>query len=127
EMVCGVDSSQEFHRSNGIEERDGRTLEERIVEAIQHAERVQRYSVLCLGLSDDAVNDVRLRDDFDGHWHQLCPRDDGDMELPIWVDHVGGIGTRWKRYTFASNAIKLRTPLPAELFTQIVGPIETDR
>src|SRR5215213_2887831 len=60
EFLCWVDSSEEV--SGDVEAQEGkeRVLEERIVEAINSPANVSRYGVLCLGLSDDAVNDVSL-------------------------------------------------------------------
>src|SRR5262249_54376987 len=58
EFLCWVDSSNE---KPGVE-----TLEARIVTAIQKPDNIDRYGLLCLGLSDDAVNDVSLRKTVDG-------------------------------------------------------------
>src|SRR5262245_54037700 len=79
EFLCWVDSSQE---KEGAE-----TLETRIITAIQSPDKVDRYGLLCLGLSDDAVNEVSLCRDIKGQWHRLLPSSAGSIELPIWVDH----------------------------------------
>lgn len=122
EFLCWVDSSQEKPDEDGILKGDGRNLERRIIEAIQTPASIDRYGVLCLGLSDDAVNDVSLCNNIDGVWHHLLPSDTGAMELPVWVDHVGAADTRWQRYEFEMNA-KTLTPLPAEEhWTEIVAP-----
>lgn len=107
EFLCWVDSSQEKPDEDGILKGDGRNLERRILEAIQAPPSVHRYGVLCLGLSDDAVNDVSLRDHVEGDWHRLFPSDKGTMELPVWVDHVGAAGTRWQRYELEAKASPL--------------------
>jgi CRISPR-associated protein Cas5t len=96
EFLCWVDSSKE---KPGAE-----TLEARIVTAIQDPDKVDRYGMLCLGLSDDAVNDVSLRRTIDGRWHRLLPRSAGSIELPVWVDHVGSAKTRWNRYQLELEA-----------------------
>ena len=103
EFLCWVDSSHEQRNEDGTPKGDGRKLEERILEAIQSPESVDRYGVLCLGLSDDAVNDVSLCKSIEGAWLRLLPRDAGTIELPVWVDHVGAAETRWRRYELDSE------------------------
>lgn len=104
EFLCWVDSS---------EETNDRTLENRLIEAIVTPEKIDRTGLVSLGLSDDAVNGISLisdlsqwnqqygqwNDTFQG-WHWLNPQNDGLIELPIWVDHVGAFHTRWQRYSF---------------------------
>jgi CRISPR-associated protein Cas5t len=99
EFLCWVDSSNE--------KPDVETLEARIVTAIQKPDKIDRYGLLCLGLSDDAVNDVSLRKTVDGRWHRLLPNSAGSIELPVWVDHVGSAKTRWNRYQFELEARSL--------------------
>jgi CRISPR-associated protein Cas5t len=89
------------------------TLETRIEEAIREPDKVNRYGLLCLGLSDDAVNDVSLNPAIDGAWHRLLPDVAGSIELPVWVDHVGSATTRWQRYQFEREAKEL-TALPGD-------------
>lgn len=90
EFLCWVESS--------LERDFTPNLEMRIVEAIESPNKVERYGLLCLGLSDDAVNDVRLCQSIEGKWHRLIPSATGSLELPVWVDHVGSANTRWSRY-----------------------------
>jgi len=97
-----VDSSQE--------QSDARNLEARITEAIESPEKVERYGLLCLGLSDDAVNDVSFRRSIEGGWRRLIPNPTGSMELPVWVDHVGSAKTRWQRYDLDQEAASLSAP-----------------
>jgi CRISPR-associated protein Cas5t len=96
EFLCWVDSSKE---KPGTE-----TLEARIVTAIQKPDEIDRYGLLCLGLSDDAVNDVSLPRTADGRWHRLLPSSAGSIELPVWVDHIGSAKTRWNRYQLELEA-----------------------
>lgn len=105
EFLCWVDSASE--------QSPEPTLEARIVEAIQAPDKVNRYGLLCLGLSDDAVNEVSLCSTADGLWHRLLPDFAGSVELPIWVDHVGSAQTRWQRYQLEAEATSLIT-LPGE-------------
>lgn len=127
ETLCGIklliwlDSSQETLDKNGQQKGDRRTLEERVVTAIHDPASVDRYGVLCLGLSDDAVNEVRLCEETEGEWHHLLPKPDGAIELPVWVDHVGAANTRWQRYELASQATTATTPHEDE-WTRIVAP-----
>lgn len=111
EFLCWVDSSDEAvgaTLTDGPEERDGtQTLEERIVAALESPASIGRYGVLSLGLSDDAVNDVRLCRVAGGKWHRLLPDDAGSTELPIWVDHTGSAWTRWQRYRLEANGAAL--------------------
>jgi CRISPR-associated protein Cas5t len=96
ELLCWVDSLNETQSSPN--------LETRIIQAIQEPDKVDRYGLLCLGLSDDAVNDVSLYPNIEGGWRRLLPSTDGSMELPVWVDHVGSAKTRWNRYMLESDA-----------------------
>lgn len=122
DFLCWVDSSKE---TANREDTSGRkTLEERIIEALQSPESINRYGVLCLGLSDDAVNDVSLCEQVNDEWHRLLPKDTGTIELPIWVDHVGAAKTRWQRYELERQAIVPSTA-PGEggwEWTEIVAP-----
>lgn len=127
ETLCGIelliwlDSLQETPDENGQRKGDGRTLEERVIAALREPASVDRYGVLCLGLSDDAVDEVRLCEDTEGEWHRLLPKPDGAIELPVWVDHVGAANTRWQRYELASQATAVTMPHEYE-WTRIVAP-----
>lgn len=122
EFLCWVDSSKE---AASREDATGiNTLEERIVEALQSPASVNRYGVLCLGLSDDAVNDVSLCKQVNDEWHRLLLKDTGAIELPVWVDHVGAAKTRWRRYELERPAT-VPSKAPGEdgwEWTEIVAP-----
>lgn len=126
ETLCGidflvwVDSSQE--QPHDEYKGDGRTLVERIVEAIESPAKINRYGVLCLGLSDDAVDDVSLCERVEGEWLRLLPRDTGTLELPIWIDHVGAAKTRWKRYELDANPTMIEAMPDDEQWTHIIAP-----
>lgn len=92
DFVCWIESSREESQES--------TLEQRVITALNQPEKVTRYGVLCLGLSDDVVDDVSHIPNVTGFWHRLIPSTTGNLELPIWVDHVGASKTRWQRYTF---------------------------
>lgn len=129
EFLCWVDSSNEAARVTGSEDDDSGkanvlTLEERIVAALESPTSVKRYGVLSLGLSDDAVNDVRLCPTIKDNWHRLFPRNTGMMELPVWVDHVGAAQTRWRRYELEQQAITSPSGPDGDKWqwTEIVAP-----
>jgi CRISPR-associated protein Cas5t len=116
EFLCWVNSSKE---KPGVE-----TLEARIITAIQKPDEIDRYGLLCLGLSDDAVNDVSLRRTVEGRWHRLLPSNVGSIELPVWVDHIGSANTRWSRYQLELEAGSLNAE-PGDgdwAWTEIIGP-----
>lgn len=107
-FLCWVDSSKEqlsAEDQTSQKPRKAETLEERLDQAIRFPADVNRYGVLYLGLSDDAVNEVSLCSEATGPWHRLLPSDTGNIELPVLVQHVGAAGTRWRRYQFERNAI----------------------
>lgn len=122
EFLCWVDSSQERATEDG--QLRGGTLEDRLAGALENPDSVTRSGVLCLGLSDDAVNEVSLRSSLDGIWHRLLPSDTGSMELPVWVDHVGAADTRWRRFHFEALASRLRDAPGSDgwQWTEILDP-----
>lgn len=114
DFVCWIDSSQESQTKP--------TLENRLLEAIQYPDRINRTGIVCLGLSDDAVNDISLLKSFKDYWHWLIPSSNGEIELPVWVDHVGSIHTRWQRYDFDRNAQAIVEFPTKDRFTLIADP-----
>lgn len=109
EFLCWLDSTNEVAEvlDSGNEVGEGgrtETLEERIIPALESPGSIDRYGVLSLGLSDDAVNDVHLCRAIEGKWHRLLPVDTGTIELPVWVDHTGSAWTRWRRFEFEEAA-----------------------
>jgi CRISPR-associated protein Cas5t len=125
EFLCWIDSSQE---KTAIEDANqSNTLEQRLQTVLTKPEDVSRRGVLCLGLSDDAVNSVSLCDRLDGDWHRLIPSNSGSMELPVWVDHVGAAHTRWQRFEFEEAASPVIVPpgTPEWAWTEINDPRPT--
>lgn len=121
EFVCWMDSNHELGCSRWGDSGCVASLEDRVAEAISAPEKVSRYGVLCLGLSDDAIDDVERCDLPPGLWLPLLRRDDGEMELPVWVDHVGAVGTRWQRFHLQREAVQFTIPPPSSEFTPITG------
>jgi CRISPR-associated protein Cas5t len=120
DFLCWVDSSEERPES-----KHRSTLGERVEQALRSPVEVTRSGVVCLGLSDDAVDEIALLDRSDGTWHWLCPDDIGDIELPVWVDHVGSQHTRWRRFRFDSDRHPIDGDPPTDRFVQIVDPRPT--
>ena len=121
DFICWVDSSAESQKTGDARSSDNRTLEARLIEALNHPERVERTGIVCLGLSDDAVNEVSLVNSVAGKWHWLTPCANGQIELPVWVDHVGSIDTRWQRYNF-EHALSVTNEPTRQQFTLITAP-----
>jgi CRISPR-associated protein Cas5t len=120
EFLCWVDSSGEIMKGEGAMNFDLFNLESRLIEAVEHPQHVkQRYGVVYLGLSDDAVNDVRLCEEIDGQWLRLQPSDSGDLELPVWVDHLGALKTRWRRFTLDKEPMPLDEFPISDSFSEI--------
>src|SRR5262245_5077895 len=113
DFLCWVDSSGEGTA--------GQTLEQRIITALTTPESIDRYGILCLGLSDDAVNDVQLCETIEGEWYRLIPDNMGAIELPVLVDHVGAANTRWQRYQLDTRATTVTAPT-FEQWTEITTP-----
>jgi len=123
DFLCWIDSSQErtrFEDSSNL----SNTLELRLKTVLTEPEDVNRRGILCLGLSDDAVDSVSLCDRFIGDWHRLLPSQTGPIELPVWVDHVGAAHTRWRRFEFEKTASPIIVPPGASewAWTEINDP-----
>lgn len=95
EVLCGlnyiicVDSSE-----------DKNLLENRIHQALEHPETVDRFGGLSLGESRDLIDDIRILEQFppfsECKW--LLKNSSGEA-LPIWVDYQGSKNTRWETFT----------------------------
>lgn len=118
DFLCWIDSRSEGAAADG----QLPTLEARVVEALRTPDHIERNGVLCLGLSDDAVDDLALVDRSEGDWQWLSPSDAGSLELPVWVDHVGSLHTRWQRYELEPNAHAISGAPDAGRFTAILQP-----
>jgi CRISPR-associated protein Cas5t len=72
-------------------------LEPRVVRALREPWTVERWGGWSLGESTHLINDVRLLPDgrplAECRAFLLSP--EGDVTLPVWVDHVGSRGTRY--------------------------------
>lgn len=92
----------------------GERLEQRVVRALREPWTVERFGGWSLGESTHLINDVRLLPE--GRPPEACRaflcEPEGNLNLPVWVDHVGSRGTR-----YAVGALKLlrEAPRPEQL------------
>jgi CRISPR-associated protein Cas5t len=89
-LVLWCDSAEE-------PEGGGERLEGRVVRALREPWTVERAGGWSLGESTHLVNDVRLLPDGrpPGECQAFLEEPEGDVTLPVWVDHVGSRGTRY--------------------------------
>jgi len=81
-------------------------LSERLLMAGKNPSVVQRYGGLCLGESHDLVNDVIWLPELEGKFaFWLTPDKQGDLPLPVWVDHVGSKDTVWQQFKLEQGVI----------------------
>ncbi len=119
QFLCWIDSTAE----QGTKAKQSASrLEERITNALEFPESIERTGVLCLGCSDDAVDTIEIaKIPPAGKWQWLSPKANGSIDLPVWVDHVGAIHTRWQRYEIEEPG-EIKAPPSPERFTRIVDP-----
>lgn len=103
-LLIWLDSAEE-------KEQDNR-LEDRVVLAMKHPEKIARFGGLALGESTHMVNDVCI---FDPDQHEVKTNDQfqlfikkerGRLTLPVWVDHVGSAGTIFVTGDLADSGVK---------------------
>ncbi|MGD9857478.1 MAG: type I-MYXAN CRISPR-associated protein Cas5/Cmx5/DevS [Planctomycetaceae bacterium] len=113
QLIIWLDSSDEL---------EAPSLEDRVRVALTQPDQVQRFGGLSLGESTHLVNDVSLLDEdrieqfptAAAELYVLHP--EGNMTLPVWVDHVGSAGTRYVTGRLEPSGI---TPPPTERMPQI--------
>ncbi|QDV17248.1 CRISPR-associated protein Cas5 [Gimesia panareensis] len=104
ELILWVDSTEEWNSC-------GETLEQRVRSTLAQPELVNRSGGLSLGESTHLVNDVGTIDNgskwsesFKGSAFLLDPR--GELTLPVWVDHVHSVETRYVTGTLQATSLK---------------------
>ncbi len=104
-LVIWVDSSEEpGHRP---------TLEQRVRQALEHPESVERFGGLSLGESTHLVNDVTLvTGDYPVQALTFLLKTDGRRTYPVWVDHIAGSGTRYATGDLKMSGQPERSRLP---------------
>lgn len=105
----------------GIWIKPGR-LAERIRLAGAEPGRIDRFGGLSLGESKDLVNDVVWSPGWTHQEAQWVVGDvNGNLPLPVWVDHVGSKDTVWKQFRLTVAA--LETPQPDDpRWVEIIAP-----
>jgi CRISPR-associated protein Cas5t len=97
-------------------------LAQRLQEAAANPQAIVRYGGLSLGESRDLINDL----DWFPTWPErealwLASDPQGDLPLPLWVDHVGSKGTVWEQFRLTPG--ELSEPLASDpRWITIVGP-----
>jgi CRISPR-associated protein Cas5t len=84
----------------------GDGLAERLRMAAQRPDAVDRFGGLSLGESRDLINDIDWFPEYGNrkaYW--LVPRKDGNITLPVWVDHVGSDGTVWQSFVMVEKTL----------------------
>lgn len=73
------------------------TLEQRITAALRDASTVERFGGWSLGESTHLINDLELLDAtaWPAEYSVFSLAPDGDVTMPVWVDHVGAAGTAY--------------------------------
>lgn len=91
---------------------DSSTLSERLHQGFEDPVAIDRFGGLCLGESRDLVNAVTRLSERNQpkalKW--LVQDEDGLLTLPVWVDHVGSQGTRWRRYKLQKESNQWHPP-----------------
>jgi len=94
ELLTGVKLSVWVR--DGIEVSENNSLHNRLWEAFRDPSSISRYGGLSLGESTHLVDEIRpWRDTDPEEGRMLVPDVEGDLSLPVWVNHVGSRGTRW--------------------------------
>ena len=114
-LVLWLDSAEEVE--------SGDTLEIRVQTALDPSRRstVSRFGGLSMGESTHLVDEVSLFDPDatqKGQIFQLAA--EGQLSLPVWVDHAGSVGTRYETGTMESSPL---IPPAIERVPQIRPPV----
>lgn len=88
----------------GVHESNEQSLAERLSEAFLQPSIVSRFGGLSLGESTHLVDEVKPYTQSTERGRVLMKDDDGDLSLPVWVDHVGA-DTRWAQYTLRETSL----------------------
>jgi CRISPR-associated protein Cas5t len=105
----------------GSSEAAPRVLAERVRAVVDREESPPRFGGLALGESTHLVDEVRrLRPADLGRMRVLVADDEGDLTLPLWVDHVGSAGTRWGQ--FRLQRLEPEEALPSAAWVMVQAP-----
>ncbi len=79
-------------------------LFEKVKDAVIEKNSVQRFGGLSFGESTFLVDEVKhFNNDLNETIYFLKSSSEGELSLPIWVDHVGSKGTIFKQFTIEAN------------------------
>jgi len=82
-------------------------LAERIDVQQKDFSKIERGGGLSLGESRDLVNDILYSPELGERKGLWVKRDEeGDLTLPIWVDHVGSKDTIWRQFSLEEGALR---------------------
>ena len=87
------------------------SLAARLHAVAEDPKEVRRFGGLSLGESRDLVDEIHfdpLWSGVKGHW--LMRDEQGNLPLPVWVDHVGSVGTRWEQFRLLKGVIEEPPP-----------------
>mgnify|MGYP000961118356 CR=1 FL=1 len=85
---------------------EDRSLKERLEEAFTNPENVERFGGLSLGESTYLVDEIRYWRMGDPDSATMLVKDlNGDLTLPVWVDHVGSKDTVFEHYSLVTTGL----------------------
>lgn len=97
-------------------------LAKRLKEAAVNPRAIVRYGGLSLGESRDLINDLNWFPKWpkrEALWLTTDPQ--GDLPLPLWVDHVGSKSTIWEQFRLAPGELS-EPPASDPRWITIAGP-----
>ncbi len=94
EILCGLDLIVCVNS-----DAEPNSLENRILQALEHPEAINRFGGLSLGESRDLINDLHILGDLPESAQWLVTNYQGDILLPTWVDYLGSKNTRWQTFS----------------------------
>lgn len=95
-------------------------LAQKVATAFDSPENISRYGGLSLGESTHLVDEIRPWRPSDPDRATLLIHDtNGDLTLPVWVDHVGSSGTIFRQY--ALEEVSLESVGSLDCWTTIVN------
>lgn len=83
-------------------------LAERVMKVRTSPRGIKRFGGLSLGESRDLINDIIWNPTWQQETGQWLTEDpEGELPLPIWVDHVGSKNTVWRQFSLKEANLEL--------------------
>lgn len=83
-------------------------LADSVIQAGNSQQRINRFGGLSLGESKDLINDIIWNPTWQQETGQWLTEDpEGELPLPIWVDHVGSKNTVWRQFSLKEANLEL--------------------